>query len=205
MTISDDDYWKQGSERLSELVKRVDAMVNTFPLTRRKLVQKMLSDSVGEQFMMAPASTRRAYHNAFPCGLVMHSLNVADRALSLAWTLAPGRWDDHKVAFAGLFHDLGKAGTAGKPYYLYAEEWMRKKNELYQVSKDEYMPASEKSLFILQQYGITLDHEESAAIRLADGQGSRGNADWSFNEPDLALIIHWADHWEMRAEKAAAK
>lgn len=204
MSLSHDEYWNQGSSRLEQYERSVDNLINLFPDTRRELVRKMMASEVGEQFMTAPASTRRAFHNAFPCGLVAHSLNVVEAAIKLTETLAPGRWPLHKIVFCALFHDLGKAGSAGLPYYVPTrDDWKLRRNEFWEVSKHEFMPNSEKSLFILQQFGITLDHEEAVAIRWNDGPGGEGNSGYAFNEPDLALIIHWADFWASKQEKAA--
>lgn len=204
MTLSHDDYWKQGTDRLVELEAAVNEMIAIFPEPRRSLVRKMMAGPVGEQFMTAPASTRRAFHNAFPCGLVAHSLNVVKHAIQIAGVLAPGRWPTHRIVFCALFHDLGKAGSPGHPYYVPTrDDWKMRRNEFWEVSKHEFMPNSEKSLYLLQLHGISVDHEEAVAIRWNDGPGSEGNAAYSFNEPDLALIVHWADFWSSKQEKSA--
>lgn len=206
MALTDDEYWKQGTDRLPEMLESVQAIIDSFPEPRRSQVQKMLDGPIGEQFMIAPASTRRIFHNAFPGGLVAHSLSVVRYAVKFAETLAPGRWPIWKVMFVALFHDLGKAGSPGKPYYVKSkDEWKLKKDEFYDVSKEEFMPNSEKSLYVMQMYGITLDWEETLAIRLNDGTGARGNENYAFHEPDLALVVHWADHWASKQEKAAGK
>jgi hypothetical protein len=200
--MTEDEYWRQGSDRLDEYIGMVNTIIDTFPEPRRTQVRKMMDGVMGEQFMMSPASTRRAFHNAFPCGLVAHSLNVVKYAVKLADTLAPGRWPRWKVMFCALFHDLGKAGSPGKPYYVPTkEDWKRRKGEYYDVCKDEWMPNAEKSLYNLQLHGITLDYEETVAIRLNDGMASESNREYSFREPDLALVVHWADHWASRQEK----
>ncbi len=203
MPMSDDEYWKQGSAKITEYAEAVTSIVDQFPEPRRTQVSKMLSGDFGEQFMTAPASSRRSYHYAFPSGLVAHSLGVVKTALKITNSLAPNRWPTWKIMFVALFHDLGKAGSPGKPFYVPTkEDWKRKKGEFYDVSKEEWMPNAEKSLYLLQMHGVTLDHEETVAIRLNDGMGSESNREYSFNEPDLALIIHWADHWQSRIEKA---
>ena len=199
---TEDEYWKQGTEKIEEYLEMVNSIIEMLPEPRRGEVKDMMDGPIGEQFMTAPASTRRRFHYAFPAGLVAHSLNVVKYAVRLAETLAPGRWPKWKVMFCALFHDLGKAGSPGKPYYVQTpDEWKRKKGEYYDVSKDEYMPNAEKSLYLFQLHGILLDYEETAAIRLNDGAGAKGNEQWAFNEPDLALVIHWADHWASLQEK----
>lgn len=206
MAQTDDEYWNQGTNKLEEYHEMVQSIISLLPEPRKSQVQKMMDGAMGEQFMTSPASTRRTFHYAFPCGLVAHSLNVVKYAMKIAEAVAPGRWPAWKIMFCALFHDLGKAGSPGKPYYvLTKEEWKIKKKECYEVSKDEFMPNAEKSLFVMQLHGITLDHEETVAIRLNDGMGSESNREYSFNEPDLALVIHWADHWASRQEKLEGK
>lgn len=206
MAQSDEEYWKQGSDKLEEYATMVNTIIDTFPEPRRSQVKKMMDGPMGEQFMLSPASTRRSFHYAFPCGLVAHSLNVVKYAVKLADTLAPGRWPKWKVMFCALFHDLGKAGSPGKPFYVQTkEDWKRKRGENYDVSHEEFMPNAEKSLYVLQLHGVTLDHEETVAIRLNDGMGPGENKPYSFHEPDLALVVHWADHWASRQEKQEGK
>jgi len=206
MSQTDDEYWKQGTDKLETYLAMVNAIIESLPEPRRAQVKAMMDGPMGEQFMTSPASTRRAFHYAFPCGLVAHSLNVVQYAVKFAETLAPGRWPKWKVAFCALFHDLGKAGSPGKPYYIQTkEDWKRKKGEFYDVNKEEFMPNAEKSLYVLQLHGVVLDWEETCSIRLNDGMGSESNREYSFNEPDLALVIHWADHWASRQEKAEGK
>lgn len=201
--MDNEEYLKLGEENLAKYVKDVERIVATFPDERRTAVRKMMDGPIGEQFMTAPASSRREFHNAFPCGLVAHSLNVVEVALELARTLSPDRWPDHRVAFCALFHDLGKAGSPGYPMYTRTtEQWKERRGEFWDVSKREWMPNAEKSLYLLQCHGIRVSWEEAVAIRLNDGMGSESNREYSFHEPDLALIIHWADHWAMRKEKA---
>jgi len=203
--MSKDKYWEQGADKIEEAYSTVLKLVGTFPEPRKTKVKSMLED-LGEQFMTAPASTNRTHHNAFPGGLLLHSISVVKHAHAIANAVAPNRWAASRITFCALFHDLGKAGTPGNPYYIQVEdEWKFRRGHYYEVNKDEWMPSAERGLFILQQAGIVLDHEEYMAIRLNDGMGPAENKPYSFREPDLSLIIHWADHWAMRQEKEAAK
>lgn len=206
MAQTEEEYLKQGEARLEEYLTMVNTIIDSFPEPRRSQVRKMMDGKIGEQFMTSPASTRRNFHYAFPCGLVAHSLNVVKYAVKMAETLAPGRWPKWKVMFCALFHDLGKAGSPGKPFYVQTqEEWKRRRGEYYDVSHDEFMPNAEKSLYVLQLHGVVLDHEETVAIRLNDGMGPGENKPYEFREPDLALVVHWADHWASRQEKQEGK
>ena len=204
--MSDDKYWTQGMEKLEQYSALIDKFVATFPDEIREPVVAMLKGKIGNQFMEAPASSRKGFHYAFPVGLVAHSLNVVTNALKLAETLAPGRWPKWKIIFCGLFHDLGKAGSVGKPYYIKNDErWKWDRGDYYSVQQEDYMPSSEKGLYILQQAAVPLDHEMYMAIRLNDGMGPPENKVYSFKEPPLSLVIHWADHWASVMEKEELK
>lgn len=206
MALNDEEYWKQGSDRLEEYLAMVNSIIESFPEPRRTQVRKMMDSPIGTQFMTAPASTRRAFHNAFPCGLVDHSLRVSRNAVKIAEALWPGRWPTAQILFCALFHDLGKAGGPGKPYYIQTkDEWKSKKGEHFEVSKDEFIPNAERSIYTLLDNGIKLEYDEFQAIRLNDGAGSEANAEYSFKEQPLSLVIHWADHAAMKMEKEVDK
>ncbi len=207
--MTDDDYWQQGTKRIEEHVRAVNEIVDLLPAPRRKHVKDMIESPLGGEFFVAPASTRRAYHNAFPAGLVEHSLNVVRNAVSIAETIATGRWPAAKIMFCALFHDLGKAGDGRHPYYVLTDSrWKSERGEHYEVNREtgfQFMPPTDMSLYLLQSHGITLDVEEYLAIRLSDGPAADGNAGFAFNEPDLSVIINMADTWAMRQEKHAAR
>lgn len=206
MTLSPDEYWNQGTALLERYHSAVASIIEGFDQPRRKQVKDMLDGPMGEQFMTAPASIKRAYHNAFPCGLVAHSLTVASNTLKIANALAPGRWSVNRLMFVGLFHDFGKAGTPGNPYYLpVQEEWKRRREENYEVSTKHWMPNAELGLWNMMNHGIQPDHEEYAAIRLNDGPGAAENRPWDFRTPQLAMIVHWADSWASETEKSASR
>ncbi len=203
MPMTDEEYWKLGTDQLELAHKRVMQLVETLPAERRLRVKKMLDGFVGGQYFTAPASTRRAFHNAFPAGLVCHSLNVYDNLVKLVDAFEPDRWPQHKLAFCALFHDLGKVGDGVEAFYVKTtEQWKQRKSEFYDVNpKCCKGPNAERGLYILQLYGITVDWEEYTSIRLNDGMGPAENKPYSFCEPDLSLLVHHADHLASRSEK----
>ena len=67
----------------------------------------------------------------------------------------------------------------------------------------EFMPSSERGLFVLQSEGVSLDYDEYLAIRLNDGAGPAENKPYNWHTPPLSLLIHWADHWRSVQEKEA--
>ncbi len=206
MALTEDEYYNQGTKKLEQYIAAVNSIISLIPEPRRSLLDKMMKSELGSQFMTAPASTKRGFHNAFPCGLVAHSIDVVSTGIKIANLLYPNRWPTWKIAFCCLFHDFGKAGSPGKPYYVpVGEDWKRKKGEFFDVSQEEWMPNSQKSLYNMQISGIVLDYEETVAILLNDGAGPVENKQWGFHTPDLALVVHWADHRQMLQEKAENK
>ena len=181
-------------------------MIQSFPEPRRGLVQAMMAGPVGEEYFIAPASTKEEHHSAFPGGLADHSLRVTRHLRNLAKTLCPDRFKTETLDFVGLFHDLGKTGDMIVPYYKMLEgpkhSWKRERGEFYETNKEcIYMPTQERALFILQNYEIVLTAGEYLAIRLHDGQYDPSNVKYSMKEPDLALLIHFADRWATAQEK----
>ena len=149
-------------------------------------------------FCTSPGAHKRDYHHCWKGGLAHHSLSVLNYALRLADSVGLLGDGNHKtresITICALFHDLGKADG----YYLPVEDdWKRNRGELYFYNKEWSGSHAQRSLYMLQQH-VTLTTEEYRAIMLHDGQYVEANRRFSMNEPDLALVIHWADLWDAR-------
>lgn len=186
-----------------EEIDRVMKLVDKFEEPRRRRVLDMLDTETGSNYFTAPASTRSSHHSAFPGGLVHHSLYVAINIHALAKDLCPSTFDANKLTFVALFHDLGKAGDGVLPYYEVEEsDWHRNRGNMFRRSERiSYMEHSLGSLYLLQKHGICLDIDEFIAIKIHDGQYVEENRSYSMKEPNLALLLHWADLWACRMEK----
>src|SRR5574337_1312759 len=171
--LREKEYWEQGKPLLEKFVKADKSIIEMQPEPRRSQLQRLMDGPVGEQFMVAPASGRRRYHNAFPHGLVDHSLRVAKNAYALAETF----------------------------YVPVQEQWKERRGEFWEIDQEVYAPNQEIGVWTLLKEGVDLSYEEMQAIRLNDGAAAQGNESYSFHESDLALIIHWADHAALRQEK----
>lgn len=178
-------------------------LVDIMPEPRRTLVRKMLDGKIGEAYFTAPASSREEFHACYVGGLCQHSLNLVRNLKNLTDALCPGKYDKSTLAFVGLFHDLGKVGDGENEYYIpNPSDWHRNKGMLYEINKKcIYMPTSERGLYILQMLGITVTDEEYLAIRLNDGMYDDTNKSYKMKEPELALLVHWADMWSTKQEK----
>ena len=165
-----------------------------------------LIDHFGNRFVLCPASSKKQLHAAYPGGLIDHSLRVlknATRMIKVAQDVY-GDIPDESVVFAALFHDLGKTGDGVVDYYVpNKSDWHRERGILYEINKEcRFMQTSERGLFILQNYGITMSYDEYLAIRLNDGMYDQTNAAYRMNEPKLALLTHWADMMACKHEKS---
>lgn len=194
-------------------------IVDTFITGDRKEKLKALYISFADEMIMAPASGRPSFHNAFPGGYVDHVNRVVHCALKTKalWQEMGATIDftDEELVFAALNHDLGKLGAEGKPYYLQqTDKWRQDKlGELYTHNSDlSYMLIQDRSLFTLQQNGIQVNEKEYLAIKLHDGLYDDVNKPYylSFN-PDsklrtnLVYILHQADFLASKIEYDAWK
>jgi len=181
----------------------VERLVEAFPEPRRSLVREMMRGPVGEEFRVAPASSRLSFHSCYPGGLLVHSLNVIRNLKKLVTTFEPDRWTPDVIVFVGLFHDLGKVGDGNEPMYLpHHSDWHVKQGNIYEINeKCAFMTTSERGLFLLQEHGVKLTAEEFLAIRLNDGAYADENAPYKMREPPLAVLLHMADRWACQQEK----
>jgi len=166
-----------------------------FVTERRQEVEKF-EQFLREQtsWLTAPASTR--FHLSEEGGLVTHSLNVANTLLRLRETLAPQISVESSVIVA-LYHDIGKIGMPGQPYYLpNPSEWhVQNRGARYTVNNDlVHMDIATRSLFLVARY-ITLSDTEAQAIRYHDGQYIEENHSVAHRETPLTRLLQFADNW----------
>jgi hypothetical protein len=159
------------------------------------------------EFYLAPASSREEYHGCYPGGLCDHSLRVAKNLKTLADALKPSFYQKEQLVFLGLLHDLGKVGDVDHPLYLpNPSEWHRKKGMLYETNKSLlYMPTCDRTMYLLQKFGILVEAEEYIALRISDGPYEKSNEKYNMKEPDLAVLLHMADRWACTQEKALGR
>ena len=183
-----------------------------------------------DRMSVAPASGKAAYHNAMVGGYVEHVLHVTNCALKIKklWEEdgAKINFTDEELIFAAMHHDLGKIGDLeGNDYYIIQDNDWRVKNmgEVYTHNENisSYMNVTDRSLFILQHYGIEMSEWEYLGLKLADGLYEDANEKylkgynpaWSLKS-NIAYIIHQADmmathteydEWHREDKKESAK
>lgn len=183
-------------------------------ITDRKEAVLSMIDSIGEDYIMAPASGKTWYHNAFPGGYVDHVNRVVKYAVKQMklYEEMGGLIDftAEELVFSALFHDLGKIGDGNKPNYLQqTDKWRQDKlQEMYTPNPDlDFMLIPDRSLFLLQQFGIKVSQKEFLAIKLHDGVFEEGNKPYFFsNNPNSRMktsivnILHSADFLASKVE-----
>lgn len=156
------------------------------------------------EFLTAPASTK--FHMNKENGLLEHSVNVTENLVKLRNLLSKDISLDSCI-LVGLFHDAGKAGFAGKPFYVPGIPTPKQKKFGYPASdkyslNPEYRGWDHSDISIQLLLPIMkLSMDEREAICHHDGQYIDKNKIYAHNECDLALLLHWADLWSTQHEQ----
>ena len=163
-------------------------------IIKRDGIDELVAWLVNTDFFNAPASTR--FHDAFECGLVMHSLNVYSQLKKLC------KWydcdaTDESIAIVALFHDFCKIG-----YYKAEFRWRKDKNDKWEQYPtwrcDEefaYGGHGSKSVYLIQSF-IRLTPDEASAINCHMGAwdiSSYSKPSLVFERNKLAWLLHVAD------------
>lgn len=160
-------------------------------------------DAIGADLSTAPASSKCDFHNAFPGGLVDHSLRVMKNAARYSTSMSiPIRRES--LIIASLFHDLGKVGDGTEPHYVpQSDQWRRDKlGELYAHNQRiQHMSVGLRGLFVMQRYGVRLEPDEYLAIYLNDGWVLPENKQYCLKEPALVHVVQTADYLATLQEK----
>ncbi len=186
-------------KKIEENWEKFQSLVEKITSPRKEKFQKMIKD-LEEQIVLAPASSRLEFHNAFPGGFVDHSLRVFNNTLSLAKTWNLKSVSSESLIISTLFHDWGKVGSLERPYYITeTSTWHKQRGKMYNV--DFQMPNAQLGLFVMNEYGISLSKDEYLSILLNDGQYAQENKPYAMKETHLSLLVHFSDRWSSEQEK----
>jgi hypothetical protein len=159
-------------------------------------------------WLTSPASTR--FHLSCEHGLLIHSVGVTYNALKIKDLMAP-EITDESVIVTALFHDVGKLGHPGKPYYLPNDnKWeIEKRGFAYKVNPEIVtMNLAVRSLQLVSRF-IPLTEEEAQAIVAHDGvypvNGGVVNLEYYQKECRLTMIVHFADFWTAAVDEERRK
>tara|TARA_R110000744_G_scaffold372305_2_gene483880 strand:- start:1873 stop:2637 length:765 start_codon:yes stop_codon:yes gene_type:complete len=168
-----------------------------------------------DRMMVMPASSFEHYHNCFAGGYVDHILRVVNIASANyeMWKTMGSEctgYSKEELIFAALNHDLGKVGT--REFEMYRpnpSEWHRKnQGKIYEINPDiPFMSVPDRSLLLLQEFGITYTQNEMMGIKLHDGLYDESNKPYfiafrpeSRMRVNLPIVLHHADHMASQIE-----
>jgi len=188
-------------------------LINHFITDRKDQVLDMVK-SMEDYYAIAPASIKVHYHSAFPGGYVEHVNRVVQMSLKMKefYLSMGGKVDftDEELVFSALFHDLGKIGDGERENYIASsDDWRKEKmGELYTNNQDlDFMLIQDRSLYILQKFGIPLNQKEYLAIRCHDGVFDEANKAYFINfnpkskfKTNLVYILQSSDYLASKIE-----
>lgn len=159
-----------------------------------------------QRFAFMPASGKTHFHSAFPGGHVAHTLNVYHAALELqdVWSRMGAIIDfsEDELVFCAINHDIGKFGTEDAETFIDQDSnWHRDRGEVYKHNPAlPFMKDYDRSLFLLQELGVTLSENEYLAIKLQSGLYEESNKSYFISfapefklRSNLPYILHQAD------------
>ena len=202
------------AEQLQANWDRLMKAIDVYVQDERGDKLKAMYEDMQEQIIFLPASGKPHYHNAFVGGYVDHVLRVLELAIKTKkfWEASGAHinFTDEELAFAAINHDLGKVGDTGKAGYIeQTDKWRKDKLQEYFTPNKElpFMLMQDRSLYLLQKYGVSMTENEYMAIRLHDGIYDDANkAYFISHNPDskfrsnIVNILHQADFMASKIE-----
>ena len=201
------------AEKIQKNYEKHLKIVDTYIGDRKDSVKKLISH-MEETYVMAPASGKTWHHNAFAGGYVDHVNRVVEYAVkqSRLYQEMGGTVDytEEELVFAALFHDLGKLGDGDKENYQpQTDKWRQDKlSEMYTYNSDlDFMLIPDRSLYILQKFGLKVSQKEWLGIRLHDGVFDKANEAYFFSHQEssrqktsIVSVLHSADFLASKVE-----
>jgi hypothetical protein len=201
---------EQMAENLAKFYSMIDKYISG---TRKDKLLEMYKD-IEETLATSPASTKVSHHNAFAGGYLDHVIRVTEAALVFekVWDKfgQNKNYTTEELAFSALNHDLGKLGTNEQPVYIPNQSQWHRENQGLMFNYNPaitHMRIAERSLFVLQSYGIQVSENEFLAIRLHDGLYEEANKQYyiTYNKDtelrsNIAYILHQADLMSSKIE-----
>jgi len=201
------------AEKIQANYEKHIKIIDTYIGDRKDSIKSMINH-MEETYVMAPASGKSWYHNAFAGGYVDHVNRVVEYAVkqSRLYQEMGGNVDytEEELVFAALFHDLGKIGNGDQPNYIpQTDKWRQDKlSEMYTFNPDlDFMLIPDRSLFILQKFGIKVSQKEFLGIRCHDGVFDKANEAYFFSHVEssrqktsIISVLHSADFLASKVE-----
>jgi hypothetical protein len=206
--------FKLTAEQMVDNVNKFYEYIDKYITGTRKDQLKKFYNSLEQTLAESPASSKDSHHNCFPGGYLDHVLRVTDMALYIdrVWDKFNQKknYTIEELVFSCLNHDLGKLGTNAEPFYIPNDSDWHIKNQgaHYKYNnKMTHMRIADRSLYYLQQAGVSVSENEFLTIKLHDGLYEESNKAYYITySPDAELktnlphIVHQADLAASRIE-----
>jgi len=178
----------------------------TFKDDPRKPNLESIIEEWAERFMLAPASNKDWYNNAFPGGYLDHVLRVNKISNQLyklyQFHNSPIDFTETELNFVSLFCQLGKLGDVDNEYFQKNDSDWHVKNMgmVYKFNPEiAAMKVYDRTLYLLQRANIPVSQNEYLAIRNQEGLFDESNKFYFYSGQKetrfrtiLPLIIHQA-------------
>ena len=198
---------KLSPEQMADNLAKFYSLIDKYISGDRKDKLLEMYKNIEETLATSPASTKISHHNAFAGGYLDHVIRVTEAALVFekVWDKfgQNKNYTTEELAFSALNHDLGKLGTNDEPVYIPNQSQWHRENQGLMFNYNPaitHMRIAERSLFVLQKYGIQVSENEFLAIRLHDGLYEEANKQYyiTYNKDtelrsNIAYILHQAD------------
>jgi hypothetical protein len=164
-----------------------------------------LTECLKERMMLAPASSKDWFNNAFPGGYLDHILRVNKIANQLHklydfHNADSKAYTEEELNFVSLFCQLGKLGNWEHEYFTKNDSDWHVKNLGMVYKFNEHVPAMkvyDRTIYLLQDAGIKISHNEYLAIRNQEGLFDESNKFYFYSgqketkfRNHLPLLIH---------------
>jgi hypothetical protein len=182
------------------LKEKIEKNTNKLFSTNEKynIFTKELLKFLGDDFITAPASTMTSLHNAFPGGLIDHTILTTKYAVDINLSLPENiRVDNESLIKVCFLHQIGKSFL----YKLCESEWHRKnQGKMYEFKDDMVsMRVGERSAYYALSHGVTLSEEEFQSIVNYDKPDDDKQARW--DSSTLGIILRQANDLAIIEEK----
>lgn len=204
------------NERFDDMLQLIQESFGVFSDRTNSLL--LMYHELKEFIMHAPAASNAFYHNSYVGGYMDHVMNVVttsqhvvDLYQSLGGTID---FTNEERIFAALHHDLYKIGDGTQSNYIIETDDKKVARGAFFRYNDSLsvMTGSDRTLFLLQKYGVTMTENEIIGIKCADGLYDESNKSYfmprSSTFPKISnirFIMHWADHMAANIEKDTCK
>jgi hypothetical protein len=195
-----------GAEQIKENFETFNGVLEASFEGERLEKLQTLTECLKERFMLAPASSKDWFNNAFPGGYLDHVLRVNKIANQLhklyEFHGANELYTGEELNFVSLFCQLGKLGDWENEYFTKNDSDWHVKNLGMVYKFNEHVPVMkiyDRTIYLLQDAGIKISHNEYLAIRNQEGLFDESNKFYFYSgqketkfRNHLPLLIHQA-------------